>query len=159
MRTPVAPKVVPTITTEAEAAALIQRLRNIIAELAGLVADETNLVRTAKVGRAAPVADAKAELSRRYMAELDCLRANADFVRANAPEALADFKGENDAFQKSLEINLAVLATAHAVAEGMMRTVASNIQAQSMPSGYGANGRKATPGRMPAASLAVSRQL
>ncbi|WP_164177157.1 hypothetical protein, partial [Streptococcus pneumoniae] len=69
----------------------------------------TTLVREARVSRAAPVAEAKSELAHRYMAELDCLKANAGFVRQAAEDHIADLQADNDALQKALEVHLAVL--------------------------------------------------
>ncbi|WP_163362025.1 hypothetical protein, partial [Klebsiella aerogenes] len=88
----------------AEAVALVERLRQTIAELNGLLAEETTLVREARVSRAAPVAEAKSELAHRYMAELDCLKANAGFVRQAAEDHIADLQADNDALQKALEV-------------------------------------------------------
>ncbi|QCI63012.1 hypothetical protein [Phreatobacter stygius] len=159
MSAAIAPKAIAVLTTRAEAVALIQRLEKTIAELNSLLAEETALVRDAKVGRAAPVAAAKSELSRRYMAELDCLKANAAFVRHAASDHIGKLQADNDALQQALEINLAVLATAHAVAEGIIRTVATAVEAKRAPSGYGANGKAAGQRPRAGAPLTVSRQL
>ncbi|MFX6258667.1 hypothetical protein ABTF80_21675, partial [Acinetobacter baumannii] len=61
MSAAVAPKAIPVLTTTAEAVALVERLRQTIAELNSLLTEETALVRDAKVTRAAPVAEAKSE--------------------------------------------------------------------------------------------------
>lgn len=159
MSAAIAPKAIPVLTTAAEAVALVERLRQTIAELNGLLAEETALVRDAKVSRAAPVAEAKSELARRYMAELDCLKANAGFVRQAAQSHIAGLQADNDTLQKALEVNLAVLATAHAVAEGVIRSVANVVQAKRAPAGYGANGKAAAAPPRAGAPLTVSRQL
>ena len=155
----VAPKAVAVLTTPDEALALIGRLRETITDLYRVIAEETALVRDARVGPAAPIAARKSELSRRYVAELDCLKANAAFVRDAAAEEIEALKVDNDDLQKALEVNLAVLATAHAVAEGVIRQVASAVEAKQRAAGYGADGK--TPGRAAGtgAPLALSREL
>lgn len=156
---PVAPKAIAVLSTPEEALALIGRLRDTITDLYKVIAEETALVRDARIGPAAPIAEKKSELSRRYVAELDCLKANAAFVRDAAADEIEALKVDNDDLQKALEVNLAVLATAHAVAEGVIRQVAAAVEAKRTAAGYGADGK--TPGRSSGtgAPLALSREL
>ena len=156
---PVAPKAIAVLSTPEEALALIGRLRDTITDLYKVIAEETALVRDARIGPAAPIAEKKSELSRRYVAELDCLKANAAFVRDAAADEIEALKVDNDDLQKALEVNLAVLATAHAVAEGVIRQVAAAVEAKRTAAGYGADGK--TPGRSSGtgAPLALSSEL
>ena len=52
-----------------------------------------------------------------------------------------------------------VLATAHAVSEGIIRGVNTEMQRRSMPNTYTANGRRSAPGPRNNAPFAVSRSL
>jgi hypothetical protein len=52
-----------------------------------------------------------------------------------------------------------VLATAHAVAEGIVRGVANEIARKTAPSTYGASGRAIAPSKTSYQPIAVSRSL
>ena len=56
-----------------------------------------------------------------------------------------------------LQINLTVLATAHAVSEGIVRGVNAEVQRNNMPNTYTAAGQRAAPGPRRSRPLAVSR--
>ena len=60
----------------------------------------------------------------------------------------------HDLFHALLQINLTVLATAHAVSEGIMRGVHDEVTRKSAPQTYGASGRPAAPPRSAAQPLA-----
>ena len=49
-------------------------------------------------------------------------------------------------FRALLQINLTVLATAHAVSEGIMRGVSDELARKAAPQTYGATGRANAPG-------------
>ena len=82
----------------------------------------------------------------------------AQFAK-DAPEALAQLERKHDEFRALLQINLTVLATAHAVSEGIMRGVSDELARKTAPSTYGATGRANAPGPNAAQPLAVSRVL
>ena len=65
----------------------------------------------------------------------------------------------HDAFQALLQINLTVLATAHAVSEGIIRGVSGELARKRAPSTYGASGRANAPSAKASQPLAVSRTL
>ena len=65
----------------------------------------------------------------------------------------------HDAFRALLQTNLTVLATAHAVSEGIIRGVSGELARKQAPSTYGASGRTNTPGPKASQPLAVSRTL
>jgi hypothetical protein len=58
-----------------------------------------------------------------------------------------------------LQINLTVLATAHAVSESIVRGVNAEVQRRNIPNTYTASGRRAAPGPRHMTPLAVSRSL
>jgi hypothetical protein len=155
----VAPKQVLTLTTAAEAQAALREIRATIAELAAVMAEESRLVGAAMLREANPLAVRKSELSKLYVAGLDLIKDNGGMLRRMLPTEMADLKNENDALQRELEINLAVLATAHAVAEGIVRGVSQAIERRRAPAVYGANGRAAMPAAFGSGPIAVSRNL
>ena len=58
-----------------------------------------------------------------------------------------------------LQVNLTVLATAHAVSESIVRGVNTEIQSRNVPNTYTAAGRRAVPGPRHIKPLSVSRSL
>jgi hypothetical protein len=58
-----------------------------------------------------------------------------------------------------LKTNLTVLATAHAVSEGIIRGVSGELARKQAPSTYGASGQANTPGPKASQPLAISRTL
>jgi hypothetical protein len=58
-----------------------------------------------------------------------------------------------------LRTNLTVLATAHAVSEGIIRGVSGELARKQAPSTYGASGRAQMPSSKTSPPLAISRTL
>ena len=75
------------------------------------------------------------------------------------PDLLAALHRHHDTFRAMLQFNLTVLATAHAVSEGFVRGVNSEMQRRAAPSTYAAAGQKSAAGTRHAAPLTVSRTL
>ncbi len=99
------------------------------------------------------------EASGRYVRSVSTLRNNANYLKQTTPELLTAIHRHHDVFRSLLQVNLTVLATAHAVTEGIVRGVSGEIQRQRMPAGYTAGGRRATPSPRQAAPLSYSRSL
>jgi hypothetical protein len=62
-------------------------------------------------------------------------------------------------FRSMLQVNLTVLATAHAVSENIVRGVNAEMQRRNMPNAYTAAGTRAAPSPRAAMPLSVSRSL
>jgi hypothetical protein len=75
------------------------------------------------------------------------------------PDALEALRRRHDAFRSLLQTNLTVLATAHAVSEGIVRGVSGEIARKSSPQSYGATGRANAPDPRATPPLALSRML
>jgi hypothetical protein len=75
------------------------------------------------------------------------------------PAALDRLRNRHDAFQALLQTNLTVLATAHAVSEGIIRGVSGELARKLAPSTYGASGRANGPSAKTSQPLALSRRL
>ncbi len=147
------------VASPQDALALVAGLRATMAELTGVLAEETALIRAARLKAAQPLEARKAELSRRYLSDLGRMKLHRDVVRAHAGRGLAALEADHAVLQEALEVNLAVLATAHAVAEGIIRHVSSAVEAKRAPTVYGANGRTAAPPPRAAAPVAIVRSL
>jgi len=147
------------VKTAAEADALIAQVMGVMAELTDVVQQETELVRVGRLGAASAFADPKSDLSRRYVAGNMRLKASKPQLAQVAPDTLAALQKRHEALRGLLQTNMTVLATAHAVSEGIVRGVSNEIARRSTPQTYGASGRANAPSRAAAAPVAVSRSL
>jgi hypothetical protein len=156
---PKAPAPIATATTAADARKLAENLMDVMSALLGVVERETELVRAGKVREAMALEKDKTELSRRYVGAVGHLQASQKYLSQTAPELLKTLHRHHDVFRAMLQINLTVLATAHAVSEGIIRGVNTEIQRRNIPSTYTATGQRAAPGPRHMTPLAVSRSL
>ena len=138
---------------------LAEDLMDAMSALLGLIERETELVRAGKVREAMTLEGKKQELSRSYVAAVSQLKANQAQLAKSAPELLSTLHRHHDAFRAMLQVNLTVLATAHAVSESVVRGVNAEIQKRNVPNTYTAAGRRAAPGPRHITPLAVSRSL
>ena len=127
--------------------------------LLAIIERETELVRAGKVREAMQLEEQKNELSRRYVVVVENLKNAQKHLAQVAPELLATLRRNHETFRAMLQINLTVLATAHAVSEGIVRGVNAEVQRRNMPNTYAAAGQRATPSPRHITPLAVSRSL
>jgi hypothetical protein len=149
----------PIATTAAEARALAENLMEVMSALLGVIERETELVRAGKLREAMAFEPEKTALSRRYVGAVGHLKASQKFLAQSAPELLATLHRHHDTFRAMLQVNLTVLATAHAVSEGIVRGVNAEMQRKNIPNTYTAAGRRAAPGPRHITPLSVSRSL
>lgn len=149
----------PPIASLGEAQHAIANLERIMDSLLATVEEETALVRSGQIGRAARLENAKSELSGAYLAETERLKASKSFVQKSLPEALAALRQRHQSFHALLQINLTVLATAHAVSEGIVRSVSDEINRAQVPQTYGSTGRATVARPKNRQPIALSRTL
>jgi hypothetical protein len=154
-----APAQIPTASTPAEARKLAENMMEVMSALLGLIERETELVRAGKIREAMTFEPKKTEFSRRHVNLVACLKASQKYMTQAAPELLTTLHRHHDTFRAMLQINLTVLATAHAVSESVIRGVNTEIQRRNIPNTYTAAGRRATPGPRHITPLSVSRSL
>ena len=147
------------IASVGEAEQAIENLNTITDQLVTTIEEETKRVRAGRLNAAAELGEAKAELSRRYTAESLRLIANRVLIASNLPDAFAALRERHLAFQALLQTNMTVLATAHAVSEGIIRGVSGELARKRAPSTYGASGRANVPSARANQPLAISRTL
>lgn len=147
------------ISTAAEAEQAIAEVAALIEKLSQLLEHETVLVRDGRVRKAAALERDKAELSGRLFAAGERLKASAKFLRQAIPARCAALIRLQDAFRAVLQKNMVVLATAHAVSEGIMRRLSEDLARKATPQVYGATGRTAAPNPRSGRPLALSRTL
>jgi hypothetical protein len=147
------------VASPAEAEVLATHYVEVMDSLIRVVQQETELVRQGRLAEATTLAATKAECARAYIADTLRLRANQPQITQIAPATLATLRRCHDSFRGLLQINLTVLATAHAVSEGIVRGVSGELARKSSPQTYGATGRANAPDPRAAQPLAVSRVL
>lgn len=154
------PSPVPlAVTSTAEAELLMKHMMDVMDSLLAIVEQETELVRAGNLVAAAKLEPSKTELSRLYHVDAARLKASRQFLTQNMPEVFAALRERHDLFHALLQMNLTVLATAHAVSESIMRGVSDELARRATPSAYGSTGRAATPRASSQQPLAVSRVL
>ncbi|CAM5346723.1 FlgN protein OS=Afipia felis OX=1035 GN=NCTC12722_01512 PE=4 SV=1 [Afipia felis] len=157
-QTAAAAPIVPA-STPADAQRLANGLMSVMASLLDIVDQETELVRAGKVREAVALEAVKGEASRNYMRAVSEIKHSADYLKRSTPDLLATLHRHHDTFRAMLQVNLTVLATAHAVSEGIIRGVNNEIQRRRNPQGYTAAGQRAAPNHRYAAPLTLSRSL
>ena len=159
------PKSADSVRSPAPAASMqetgmvVEHLLAVMDAMLGVVDEETALVRAGKLAAAARLMPSKHELSQLYITGTERLKASQPNLARTAPAVLAALRQRHDLFHAVLQMNLTVLATAHAVSEGIMRGVSDELTRKSAPAAYGATGRTMTPQARRAQPLALSRVL
>ena len=149
----------PPIASVSEARELIGHYSEVMDTLLQLIEEETELVRAGRLRDAGQLERAKSDLARLYVADTARLQASKAFLVQAVPQLLDALRARHDTFRSLLQINLTVLATAHAVSEGIMRGVSDEITRTSTLQTYGASGRANVPPPRTAQPLSVSRSL
>lgn len=149
----------PPIRSAAEGEQLIVHLSKIMDALLGTIEEETRLVRGGKLRAAAMLAQPKADLAQLYVADVARLKSNQAYLSQAVPDVLAALRKRHDLFRALLQINLTVLATAHAVSEGIVRGVSGELARKASPQTYGSSGRSNAPSPRAAQPLAISRAI
>ena len=132
---------------------------DVMSKLLAIIDQETALVRAGKVREAMRLEEQKSVLTGRYVTAVETLRVAQKPLAQVAPDLLASLKRHHETFRAMLQVNLTVLATAHAVSEGIVRGVNAEVQRRNMPNAYTAAGQSATPSPRQVRPLAVSRSL
>jgi hypothetical protein len=145
--------------TAADARKLAENMMEVMTALLGIIEHETELVRAGKIREAMTTETKKSELSRRYASTVGLLHDSQKQLAQVAPELLTTLRRHHETFRAMLQINLTVLATAHAVSESIVRGVNAEMQRRNIPNTYTAAGRRATPGPRHITPLSVSRSL
>jgi len=154
-----APAARSATTTPPDVARLANELTEVMGGLLAVIEQETEFVRAGKIREGMRLEAQKSELSRRYMLAVEHLKSMQKMLTQTDPELLATLRRHHETFRAMLQVNLTVLATAHAVSEGIVRGVNAEVQRRNIPNTYTANGQRAAPGPRNMTPIAVSRTL
>jgi hypothetical protein len=147
------------ITTSADAERAIDDLTSLIEKLSVLLQRETALVHAGRIRSVTEIEPTKRELTGQLFACGERLKANAKFLLQSVPARCAALKGVQETLRVVLQRNMIVLATAHAVSEGIVRRLSGELARKASPQVYGASGRALAPNPKHGRPLAVSRSL
>ncbi len=128
------------IDSPEEARRLAAGVLETLATLAQLIGEETQLMKDGKIRDALDREARKAELAGLYMRGLETVKANAIALARFAPDEVKRLKGAHLEFSDLLQTNQAVLATARAVSETIVRDLAKDAGRVNRPQGYAASG-------------------
>jgi hypothetical protein len=148
-----------TIATAAEAEQAIDDVTSLIEKISTLMEQEMALVHAGRVRTATELGPVKSQLAGELHASGEWLKGNAKFLMQAAPARCAILQRVQESFRAVLQKNLVVLATTHAVAEGIVRRLSSDLARKTAPQLYGASGRTTAPNPRYGQPLAVSRRL
>lgn len=146
------------IRTPTEAEQAIGEMTLLIEKLSAIIEQETALVRAGKLRNAMALEASKSQLAGQLFVAGERLKAGTKALRG-APALCKELAKVQNDFHALLQKNMVVLATAHAVSEGIMRRLSGDLARKAAPQVYGASGRAAVPNPRHGRPLAVSRSL
>ncbi|GEC14196.1 hypothetical protein [Nitrobacter winogradskyi] len=158
-RNPQESPLLPPVSTPADARKLADDMLDIMNALLAVIERETELVRAGKIREGMALESRKTELSRRYVDAIRQFKASQAYMTQSAPDLLTALQRHHDTFRAMLQVNLTVLATAHAVSEAIVRGVSAEAQRSATPQTYTASGQRSAPSRQHMSPIAVSRSL
>lgn len=148
----------PQILSRADAETFVAGILAIMSELEALLARETAHLRVGRVREGLSEEVHKSELTGAYLRGLETVKANAVALARFAPEAVERLKREHGRFGAAVETNQAVVATARAVSESLVKSISDELHRGTRPQTYGpqSSGHARAPRNEP---LIVSRTL
>lgn len=149
----------PSVSSVADARKLADGLLGAMNMLLEVIERETVLIRAGKITDALRLETQKTELSKRYVAGISLLKGSHVYMKRATPDLLTALTRHHETFRAMLQVNLTVLATAHAISEAIIRGVNTELQRKHAPSTYTASGSRAKLSPRHVAPFAVSRTL
>ena len=147
------------IKTTADAEKALDAMTALIEKLSLVMEEEMALVHAGRVRNAAALGETKAALTGELYTGSERLKRNAKFLLQAAPARCTALQRLQEKFRVVMQKNMIVLATAHAVSEGIMRRLSGDLARKASPQVYGASGRQAAPNPKNSRPLAVSKVL
>ena len=130
----------PKVTRPEEAETLVTSALTALDRLEPLIEQETELFRRGKVRDALSLAMDKNEAAQVYTRCLEVLKSNAIAIGRFQPSGLADLRSRHEGFAKLMGLNMAVVATARTVSEGLLRDLADQLGQNATPKTYARGG-------------------
>ncbi|NNM74703.1 hypothetical protein [Enterovirga aerilata] len=116
---------------------MLAALTGALTELEACLEAETALIGAGRIRDGLAEEARKSELSGAYVLRLQEAKANVVALARLAPPALAAFRSRQAAFERVMERNQTVIATARAVSEGLIRGLSEAVEREARPKLYG----------------------
>jgi hypothetical protein len=142
-----------------EPAVRIAGFSEIVDALLDVLERETSFVRAGRLREARDLQADKSALSARYLADAQRLKAVRGKPRLPRSAEHAELVRRLEQLQSLMQTNLMVLATAHAVAEGLVRGAVGEMTRKRAPQTYGPGGRATPPRIRTAQPVMLNRNL
>lgn len=110
---------------------------------------ETALIGAGRLRDALATEARKGELAAGYILKLQHAKANVIALGRLAPEGLRAFRTKQAEFERIVDRNQMVIATARTISEGLLRGLSEELERASRPTGYGARPRMPERSAMP----------
>ncbi len=144
------------ISTPEDAETLVSSALEALNRLEPLIDEETRLFKSGKVRDALGMAVDKNEAAQTYTRCLEHLKTNAIAIGRFQPDQLDHLRERHEAFSSKMALNMAVVATARTVSEGLLRELADTVGNNASPKTYFRGGVMRKPGTAPLAISKVS---
>lgn len=144
------------VSNPEEAQALVTSAVEALDALEPLIDEETRLFRAGKAREALSLALQKNEAAQIYTRCLEALKNNAIAIGRFQPDELDLLRSRHEAFSSKMALNMAVVATARTVSEGLLRDLADSIGQNASPKTYARGGVTRKPGTAPLSLSKVS---
>lgn len=139
-----------------EAQALVSSALAALDTLEPLIEEETRLFKAGRMREALGFAVDKNAAAQKYTLCLEALKNNAIAIGRFQPDDLETLRARHEAFSSKMALNMAVVATARTVSEGLLRELADVVGQNATPKTYARGGINRKPGTAP---LALSRAI
>ncbi|MBV9077912.1 MAG: hypothetical protein JO048_10550 [Methylobacteriaceae bacterium] len=145
----------PAIGDRAAAEALVAGTLAATDAMAEALATEAALVAEGRIRAGLAEAPRKAEAAANYLRALEAAKANAIALKRLVPDLLPELRAAQERVQDEARRNQAILGTARAVADGLIRSLADELTGRTRPQAY-APPRRSPERARPAEPIAFS---
>lgn len=139
--------------------AVAAALRSAIDTLQQIIETETKFIRAGDLKGSTQLEPQKSDASRGYVAAVTRAQKAQRLMQRLLPDVLQSLHDQHERLRAALQVNLTVLATAHAVSEAVVRGVNTEAQKRTMPQTYTAHGQRVAPGPRNVVPISVSRTM
>lgn len=147
----------PNASAPDDERAIATSLKSAIDTLQQIIEAETGFLRAGDLKGSTQLEPRKTDASRGYVAAVTRAQKAQSLMARLLPDVLQSLHQRHDELRAALQVNLTVLATAHAVSEAVVRGVNAEVQKRTMPQTYTAYGQRAAPGPRNVVPISVSR--
>lgn len=121
-----------------EAESFVAAFAGTMAELESVLDEETTHLAAGRIREGLSREERKSQLAAGYLLGLEHAKANAVALARYAPQAVLRLRQAQADLRAAVDRNQTVVATARAVSEGLVRSVADEVARQARPRSYGA---------------------